>query len=245
MKKRWEGALNLVYPKRCPFCQEVMPGRFSVCPDCREEVRPLGGSRCLCCGRPLRGQEEYCPDCLLPRHFREGRGIYLYDRRMRRAVLAFKEGGNRVYADAFGRAMAFYGREFLTRNRPDALAGIPLHKRVLLRRGFNQAALLADVISSQTGIPAREDLLYKVRYTPPQKKQEGEERRKNLQGSFRAGEAQGLSICLVDDVYTTGSTLEEAARTLYLAGARDVTFLTLCQVDPWGAALEEGEEGSF
>ena len=240
----WQDAcLNLLYPRRCPFCLAVIERRQLLCDECKRTLRPISGPRCFCCGRKVGYREEYCPDCLHPRGFREGRGIFLYDGRMRRSVMAYKDGGNRLFARTYARAMAGFGRSYLERLHPEVFVGIPLYKRTLAQRGFNQSALLARELSDLTGVPSREDLLFKEKKTAPQKSLKGSARRKNLSGAFRASrEAEGLSICLVDDVYTTGSTLEEAARTLYFAGAREVTFLTLCQVDPRGEGEEEEDE---
>ena len=244
MKDWWDFGLNLLYPRRCPFCLKVIERKELLCSSCKKTLWPISGPRCFCCGRRVGYREEYCVDCLMPRGFREGRGIFLYDQRMRRSVMAYKEGGNRLFAKTYARAMAGFGRSALERFHPDAFVGIPLYKRTFALRGFNQSALLARELSSLTGIPSREDLLFKVKKTAPQKSLKGSERRRNLEGAFQAShKAEGLSICLVDDVYTTGSTLDAAAKTLYFAGAREVNFLTLCQVDPGGEKEEEvGEE---
>ena len=114
----------------------------------------------------------------------------------------------------------------------DLIVPVPLHIRRLRERGFNQALLLARELSKQTGIPCEQRSLRKIKDTPFQTALKGRERRKNLKAAFRVKkteEIEGKSVLLVDDVYTTGTTVNECARTLLEAGAATVGVLTLAR----------------
>ena len=114
----------------------------------------------------------------------------------------------------------------------DMIVPIPLHKKRHLQRGFNQAQVLAEALGKRTGIQSQSRLLVKIRNVPPQTTLEKKERRKNIKGAFKARnemKIKGKTILLVDDVYTTGSTVEECSRVLKQAGAREVKALTLAQ----------------
>ncbi len=106
---------------------------------------------------------------------------------------------------------------------------IPLHPSRKRVRGYNQAEILADELSLLTGIPARNDILYRIKRTSPQKKLDGSGRRKNLRGAFavKRGENLPQNVLLIDDIYTTGSTVERCAKMLRLGGVQNVYFLTV------------------
>ena len=111
----------------------------------------------------------------------------------------------------------------------DLIIPVPLHASRKRRRGFNQAEIIAEELSHLTGIPVRNDLLFRIRRTRPQKRLGENERRQNLQGAFAVKKTQSLpsNILLIDDIYTTGSTVERCAKMLRLAGAENVYFLTV------------------
>lgn len=123
--------------------------------------------------------------------------------------------------------MAFYARRELKCWKPDCLVPVPLHKSKERRRGFNQAEYLAARISRQSGIPMEASLVAKIRKTKSQKKLSSRERKKNLAGAFAVTKpVEGLCILVVDDVFTTGSTIDAMAECLKKAGALRVHFLT-------------------
>jgi ComF family protein len=174
--------------------------------------------------------EEFCGDCQKQqRHFREGRGIYLYDDKMRTSVLRYKYGGRREYGSFFAASMCHYARCEILRWQPDLILPIPLHKKTRRQRGFNQAELLAERIGACYGIPVSSAVLAKRQQTHSQKKLSEEERRLNLKKAFFVERpVKNLRILLIDDVFTTGSTIDAAAQCLCKAGAAEIFFLTLC-----------------
>ncbi len=226
-----ERILNILYPPRCPVCQEILPdGRMLVCPRCARTVLPPPQPRCMCCGKPLSGEAELCRDCRRgKRLFTEGMGIFLYDEKMKSSILRFKQNGHRCNARFYAAAMAFYGQERLRRWRPDLMVPVPMHPADRRKRGFDQAALLAQELSDLTGIPWAGSLVVKVKRTPSQKTLDAAGRRRNLTAAINVtGSVTGLRILVVDDVFTTGSTMDVMARKLRSAGAAQVYFLTVC-----------------
>ena len=151
---------------------------------------------------------------------------------MSSSIYRFKYGDRREYADYFGREMARRLREQAARGvfpRADMLVPVPLSPARYRRRGFNQARLLADVISRDTGIPVREDLLRRDGETAPMKGMTAAARYKNLKKAFHVygNDVNLKSIMLIDDIYTTGATMDACASRLMEAGARSVCFLAL------------------
>lgn len=231
MKKLLNHILNILYPRCCPICQKILKDQsLLICPECGEKLKPISQPRCMCCGKPVKEEAEYCRDCTgRKREFFQGKGIYLYDSRMKVSVLRYKYEARRQYGDFYARAMCMYGAGEIRRWKPDLIVPVPLHPRKKRMRGFNQAEYIADQVGRFFGIPVDSSLLRKVKDTRSQKKMNAAQRRKNLRDAFAAkGRADGKTILLIDDVYTTGNTIEAAAECLKKAGAARVCFLTVC-----------------
>ncbi|MDO4261772.1 MAG: ComF family protein [Eubacteriales bacterium] len=231
MKKRdWIG---LLFPRRCPVCHEAVEERGQLCCQvCRLKLPYVRGVFCQKCGKPLlSGAEEYCRDCAKkPHRYRRGRAPFLYDPVMRSSIARFKYGGRREYAAFYAEEiLRSCGREIRLWNA-QALVPIPLHPSRRRKRGYNQAELLARELSRRTGIPVDERLLLRTKKTKAQKELNDQERLENLKHAFsvRKGRTSPERIIIVDDIYTTGSTIDEAAGTLAANGARSVYFLCIC-----------------
>ena len=223
--------LNLLYPRRCPLCHRILRNsRGLVCPECARDLRPISGPRCYKCGKPVKEEEEYCRDCSAhPGAFDQGRGIFLYDDRMRYSIMKYKYFGCREYSRFYGKALYLYGRDMLALWKPQVIVPVPLHWRKQRARGFNQAEFMARELSEYAGIPVNTGILKKSVATRSQKKLDAAGRKKNLKEAFKVvGNPAGLRILLIDDVYTTGSTMDVLARALLEKGASHVYFLTLC-----------------
>lgn len=223
--------LDLLYPRRCPLCHRILREHHElICPDCARDIRPISGPRCYKCGKPVLEEEEYCRDCQShPGAFDQGRGIFLYDDRMKYSIMKYKYFGCREYSRFYGKAMYLYGRDLLALWQPQMIVPVPLYWRKQKIRGFNQAELLARELSRYTGIPVNTRLLKKNHATRSQKKLDAAGRKLNLREAFQVvGNPAGKSILLIDDVYTTGSTMDVLARALLGKGASHVFFLTLC-----------------
>ena len=228
MKQIINGVLNLIYPRCCPICHHILPEqRLLICPDCQAALRPIGEPRCKKCGRPVP-EGEYCADCTQGRFFSEGRGGFVYDDRMRQSILRYKYGGRREYGAFFARALAAYTRRELARWQPDRIVPVPMYGRKQRRRGFNQAEDLAVRLSEDIQIPVAADWIRKEKNTRSQKRLDAKDRRKNLADAFCVTRPlQGERILVLDDVFTTGATIDAVAECLLLHGAGKVFFLTI------------------
>lgn len=184
------------------------------------------------CGKPVGEPElEYCPDCQKTQHiFDQGAAVFTYSGCMPGSLYRLKAANRRDYITFFASAMAVKGRKWLSRWQPQLILPVPMHPQKRAARGYNQSELLARQLSEKTGIPYEPHLLACVKKTKGQKTLGQKERRKNLRGSFQViGRIKKLErVLVVDDVYTTGSTMDEIARTLKAAGVGRVYFLVLC-----------------
>ena len=231
LEQGYRNFLDLLYPRRCPLCHRILRERHElICPDCAGSIQPISGPRCYKCGKPVKEEEEYCRDCQTsPGAFDQGIGIFLYDDRMKYSIMKYKYFGCREYSRFYGKALYLYGKERLEFWKPQMIVPVPLHWRKQRKRGFNQAELLARELSRYTGIPVNTGLLKKKHATRSQKKLDAAGRKKNLKEAFQVvGNPVGKRILLIDDVYTTGSTMDVLAGALLGKGAAHVFFLTLC-----------------
>ena len=222
--------LDIFYPRCGPVCQKILKDqRRMICPECEKKLRPIGHPRCYKCGKPIE-EGEYCKDCQKHTHiFDQGRGIFVYDGIMRRSVTRYKYYGCREYGDFYAKAMYRYAWKNLNQWKPDLIVPVPIHKSKERLRGFNQAAYLAERLSCYTGIPVDTDLVQKVVKTKSQKKLNAMQRRKNLEKAFLVTKnIRGKDILVIDDVYTTGSTIDAMAGCLRKRGAKNIYFLTVC-----------------
>lgn len=222
--------LDLVFPARCPVCDEVTPFPELICPACRNVFEPVREPRCQKCGKYIRDEkEEYCRGCRLVMHeFDRGMGVFTYQS-MTRSMYRFKYASRREYA-------RFYGEEIISRLgrliriwKPDALVPVPIHYTRKRERGYNQAEVLAKVIGRKMGIPVKSRLLKRVKKTLPQKLLGDAERQNNLKKAFKIdrNDVKLKTVIIIDDIYTTGSTIDACAAVLKGAGVKKVYFITV------------------
>lgn len=222
---------DLAFPRRCPVCDRpVRPFGRDICEACKETLVYIRDPRCLKCGKQLQDAgAEFCYDCSRRSHvYDRGAALYSYAC-IRQTIYRFKYAGRREYADFLGRMLAErLGRTILSWN-PDALVPVPLHPDRQRARGYNQAALLAENLGKRLGIPVLSGYLERVRNTRPQKELEGAERQNNLKKAFKIAQddVKLNTIVIIDDIYTTGSTIDAAALECRRAGVRRIFFVTL------------------
>ena len=227
-----ESILDALYPPRCPVCEKILAsGEELICRKCARSLPLVGDMYCMKCGKPIDSfEKEYCSDCeRTPHWYEEGRAALLYEKGARRAIDRLKFYNRREYVPFFGRCLEKLAEEYFPRWKPDCLVPVPMHRKKKAERGYDQAALLARELGRRTGIPVREDLLVRIRYTKASKKLGRSGRRKNLRGVFAVqGRDIPHTVVLIDDIYTTGATMDEAGSALVRAGVRQVFFLTVC-----------------
>lgn len=229
----YAGVLELLYPRRCPVCSEiVMPKGNLICPGCMEKLSVVRRPVCKCCGKEIVSPEaEYCCDCTRhSRSFDSGMALINYDDTASRSMAQVKYHGRREYLDFYAEAIFRRFAPAIRRISPDCIIPVPVHKSRLRKRGFNQAEELARRLSERTGIPVRNEFLKRTRKTLPQKALDPSARLKNLEQAFECAPLpDGIrTVLLTDDIYTTGSTAEACARALKNAGAERVVPIVIC-----------------
>lgn len=229
-------ATDIVFPPRCPSCRAYVTGDGNFCSTCFSQLRMINAPLCACCGIPFVvavEAETRCPSCLdTPPDFDVARAALVYDGISAPLVTSLKFHDQWAGLTRYTQMMLRLGRPLL--EGADMLIPVPLHWRRLIRRRFNQAALLAYSISDQMGVPCRVDMLARVHYTKPQMRLSRAERLNNVKRAFAVvPEAEALlagkTVILVDDVVTTGATANACAIALKKAGAREVRVLALAR----------------
>ncbi|HEU4784165.1 MAG TPA: ComF family protein [Ktedonobacterales bacterium] len=231
------GLLDVIFPPRCVVCQRV---GAMVCAGCLSSMEPPEAPICVRCGQAIRvtthSTSSLCADCANgrgPKHLDGIRVATVYTRAVRPAVLALKFRGQRRVAKYLAPLMiAPFQSDIHT---ADMVIPVPLHASRRRERGYNQAELLARAFAASQALPVRTDVLVRERATEAQTHLSQAERRRNVAGAFAlstptaAKIIAGRRIVLVDDVTTTGSTLDAAAEPLRAAGATSVWGLALAR----------------
>lgn len=227
-----QAAADLLFPRRCPVCGGVaMPKGRLICPACLKQLSFVSSPACMKCGKEIGSREqEYCADCIRrKKSFTRGFALLNYDSRAAVSMAAVKYHNKREYLDFYARAAALRFKKQFRQAGIQVIVPVPVHASRLKTRGFNQAAVLAEKLSAELGIPW-EELLNRVKKTDPQKSLGSAERLKNLRGAFEAEQEAGKweRVLLVDDIYTTGSTAEICSRALLKTGVKQVFVFAVC-----------------
>lgn len=228
--------LDYLYPPRCPICDDVRPVDAPVChPDCRDKLLYVGNVTCLRCGKPVSDPgREYCYDCAeKPRAFSGGVSTFIYEDAIRDSMLRFKYHSRAEYAEWYANELFRQNASKLRAFGAKLIVPVPLHRERYRKRGYNQAALIANELGRLLGVPAEENYLERRKQTTAQKKLDDIERARNLLKAFaltrRAKKRMTPKrVILVDDIYTTGSTLDACTRVLLHAGVEQVMVATIC-----------------
>jgi ComF family protein len=219
------------------MCDEPVGGNATLCPACWKQIQFIAPPFCASCGAPFDVPDAVgmqCGHCLNePPRFTSARAAFLYDEASRKLVLGFKHGDRTYAAKALAVWMHRVADEFIA--QADMLVPVPLHRWRLFQRRYNQSSLLAHEIGRLAGKPVLSHALRRVRATPSQGHRKRKERQDNVRGAFAIAPRQRALlkdkvIVLVDDVLTTGATVEECSRVLLAAGAARVHVLTLSRV---------------
>ncbi len=226
---------ELLFPARCLGCEEQLSSSRPplLCPDCHKGATAIPPPFCTCCGTPLPSEGNHlCLICLEnPLAFTKARSSFLYQEPISTLLLQLKFSGNLTGLASLA-ALARETPALLDLKRPDLILPIPLHIQRLRERGFNQSLLLARACFPDRRDKIRTDLLRRHRATVPQTRLSGKSRRNNLKKAFSVEKTHELvdkRILLLDDVFTTGSTLHECAEVLSGAGATEIDAFTLAR----------------
>lgn len=239
MKSFIQSVMDFVFPRSCficgsPFDSEKEAG---ICPHCLSQIKYIKSPFCTRCGKPFHSEiitEHLCGDCLTrKRYFSKARAVGYYDGVIRKATHLLKYKLKNHLALSLGRLMARHVTYLFSGVSYHSIIPVPLHPARLRERGFNQALFLARSISRTYRIPLDGYTLARNRWTKPQVGLSERDRKDNVRGAFgivRKDKVADGNILLVDDVYTSGNTVDECSKTLIQAGANRVDVLTLARV---------------
>ena len=241
MHRLVEGFLNLLFPPRCQVCRRFV--KALICPDCAAEIVPLAPPFCRICGEPfdpLARGGDLCAECRPGKQpFDRARAFAPYEGALREAIHRLKYLGMRPLAVPLAEmAAACFDHAApgdpppLMASEMDLICPVPLHPGRQRLRGFNQSELIARRLGERLGLPLNAVALRRARATPPQVALTAEQRCRNVRGAFAVEDkaaVAGKSVLVLDDVWTTGSTITECAKVLRRAGAARVFALTVAR----------------
>lgn len=227
-----------LFPSFCQICSVLLEreGERIVCQSCWDKIKPVQLPFCLCCGRFFEGAGDphFCLKCLQARpHFSRHRSCGYYGGELKDLILLFKYRQFMV----LGRELAKFAEEALGQEddlwwEVEAIVPVPLHRRRQKERGFNQALIIARELARIKKLELVDNALVKIKNVAPQTSLEASERAQNVRGAFQVRRQEKLKnrvVLLVDDVYTTGSTINECSLALKRSGVKDVRALTIAQ----------------
>ena len=222
-----EKIVDIIYPVTCPLCGSVLPySEKGVCVKCLKKLKWVESPVCMRCGKMIDDpEEEYCKDCTsIPKSFEKNYAAFCYEGEIKDSLYAFKYKNKREYAGFYADSIiSKYGHE-LSKNGIDGIVPVPLNSKRLKQRGYNQAELLAKEIGKALKITVYPDYLKRCIATDPQKELNDRERMKNLKNAFIIGQndVKLKQILLVDDIYTSGATMDACTRVLLMSGVERV-----------------------
>lgn len=230
-----QGVLDLLFPPRCQVCQEF--NSKPLCDQCRQSIRMIQPPFCQGCGRPFDPLAQGAPICSECRQgdfrFDGSRSAGRFEGNLREAIHALKYRGRTRLAQPLGELLAHCWTQFAPEGaKVQLVIPVPLHVTRARERGFNQSELLARVVAQTHEVALNATTLQRVRRTRPQIELSRSERADNVRGAFAVCDesaVKGQTVLLVDDMFTTGATLNECARALRHAGAERAYCLTLAR----------------
>lgn len=227
----------MLFPRRCPICDKALfSSVFMItdlcCPICRDIPEYVKEPVCKKCGKPIEDERaEFCYDCQRhPGNYTQGKALWVYKGLVKESMYRFKYQNRQEYARYYGSEIVRIYGAWMKENKIEAVIPIPLHKAKKRKRGYNQAELLAVEIGRKMGISVYPNFLKRTRNTEAQKNLDDAARKNNLKKAFKTKEnnVQLSRILLIDDIYTTGSTINEAALELKRAGIEHIYCISVC-----------------
>ena len=232
MSKKIESFLNLFFPSRCVLCDRVVKGKKSVCSECYEKLTFLSDERtCKKCSHPISEGAVLCDACLVHQHyFTANFAAAVYKKEVREAIIKYKFYKRPDLHRGLAGLILMRLAKFDLLPKFDAVIGVPLSEKRLEERGYEQAVLLAKVVAEELRVKLLRKCIKKIKDAPAQSKLSYAKRQQNLRGAFEIvnhKKVKGKVILLIDDIYTTGATVDEISKILLEAGAKEVYVATV------------------
>lgn len=225
---------DIVFPKRCPMCDEIINNIDAgslICGKCKSSVPIINEPRCKKCSKSLKDERiEYCYDCSKGKHiYKSGIALVEHEGAVRKSLYSVKYNNKREYLEYYIGEIARLHGELIRDWNADVLIPVPMYKRKQIKRGFNQATEAARLLGRTLKIPVDEKTLIRKINTKPQKELSDKERHENVENAFHINEniVEYSKVILVDDIYTTGSTIDSCARVLIDKGVDEVYFISV------------------
>lgn len=228
--------LDMILPPRCPMTGDLVAENGTISPRYWQALHFIHSPLCTCCGAPFAtaiDTDMTCGKCLRqPPLYDRLRAVFLYNDMSARMILKFKHADGIHLAPLFARWMQQSGAELLAQS--DMIIPVPLHRWRMMKRRYNQAAILAQLLGKAQKIPCETMALKRIRHTPSQGTKNTEQRFANMEAAFTVPEKhrptiKDKNILLIDDVYTSGATIQHCTQALLHGGAKSVSVLTLAR----------------
>lgn len=236
MKEIFNNLQNLIYPPKCLLCDCLISENGYLCSKCWSKINFISKPYCNMCGFPLDAsdcEDVSCMICIYKKPaFNSLRAVMHYDEHSKKLITRFKYSDKTNLSITLGKWLATIGKNLL--NQTDYLTPVPLHKFRLITRKYNQAALLCTAMNKNYNKQILFDAIIRTKNTKPQATMTKKKRLNNVKSAFKINpkihsKIEGKNIILVDDVITTGATIEACAKVLYLAGAKSVDVLVVAK----------------
>lgn len=233
MLREWK---DYVFPNVCLGCEKEIPKKDYFCVKCSKEVEKIKKDYCVICGKPHESLGDICFDCKkTKRYFDKGRGMFVYYGIIKENIAGSKFFSKTWIVRKYGEMLALYYQEEVKNDFDfpiDMVLPVPISKKRRRKRGYNQTEILGKAFSIATKIPMHTDIMIRVKETIPQKELSNRKRKENIKNAFDCLEKTrdkivGKNLLIVDDIYTTGTTINEIAYMLKQYGANKVYFLTV------------------
>lgn len=238
VKKILSSFTDVIFPPLCIVCGTVIneTATQSFCAECHRQINIIRSPQCTQCGLPFsnpEGEDHFCGECAsTQQYFSVARAVGHYEKALLEAIHKFKYGGKIFVGEVLGRLMAEKEYDSLAVEHYTLIIPIPLHGKRLRERGYNQSLILAKEVARRFSISLDFSILRRNIPTKPQTNLKKKERMANVKGAFEVKNPErirGQRILLIDDVYTTGSTVRECSRVLLKHHAAEVGILTLAR----------------
>ncbi|MBI5555141.1 MAG: ComF family protein [Elusimicrobia bacterium] len=234
MNKYLNIILNTIFPLKCEVCRQQVPlsAGARICQSCRGKILLIGDYFCRKCGKSLQVETAFCVDCHRDDtlYYESIKAAGIYQGVLRESIHVFKYNRRSCLGPDLGEFMLSSYQKHFGLNSFDKLVPVPLHKKQYRQRQYNQSEVLAKNLSRATGIPVAVNVLARIRGTRPQFTLNRQERASNIRNAFQVKNRdwlKGSKVLVIDDICTTGSTINECARILKQAGAIEVHGLVL------------------
>ncbi len=230
LKEIWDIIINAFFPKRCAVCDSLIGRKEFTCEKCKNMIKPIMGPTCMKCGKKVNQDEKlYCYDCGTQKHeFERGFAVFDYQD-IKTSLYRFKYAGRAEYAGFYAKETVEVLGDTIKRLEADAFIPVPLHKSRMRKRGYNQAFEYANELSKRLQIPTNSHFVIRERNTIPLKKLSHEQRQNNLKKAFKIAQndVKLKTIIIIDDIYTTGATIDAISKACKEVGVQKIFFLSI------------------